>query len=94
MTMAESEGQWWTVCKSSPTWCCQDSLCGNLAAPPVEIGSLYSQPFRVGWNYGWLGQEGLHLEASEALRGSARSSETWPGSQSKPVWLTRGEEIA
>lgn len=30
---------------------------------------------------GWA-KEGLHLEASEALRGSsARSSETWPGSE-------------
>ena len=64
----ESEGQWWTVCKSSPNWCCQDTLCGNLATPPVEIGSLYSQPLRVDWNYSWLGQEGLHSEASEALR--------------------------
>lgn len=80
--------------KAVPLGTVRTSPCGNLAAPPVEIGSLYSQPFRVGWNYGWLGQEGLHLEASEALRGSARSSETWPGSQSKPVWLTRGEEIA
>lgn len=80
--------------KSGPTWCCQDTLCGNLAAPPVEIRSLYSQPLRVGWDCGWLGQEGLYSEASEALRDSAQSSGNWPGQQSKPVWLTRGEEIA
>ena len=54
--------------KGGPTWCCQATLCGNLAAPPAEIRSLCSQPLRVGWDCGWLGQEGLCSEASEALR--------------------------
>lgn len=89
----QSEGQRWTVWKAAPLGAVRTLSAGTW--PPLqEIGSLCSQPLRVGWNCGWLGQEGLYSEASEALRDSAPSSGIWPGQQSKPVWLTRGEEIA